>query len=990
MSSKRQHASRTLAIVLTWVDIKNAEYEVVQRIRRAARNIGVETIIVDNDGYKVWSSTEGKIGANVRITQDDCDFVISLHFESPKLYDIFSYAALWNPPDFFVGPGYVRTTLSLASHDAALSCHSTTADDHARNIFAGFGRPLEETLPTLFHSVPDFHFEPSVSETSRLFYVGINWERITGERGRHHDLLELLDAEDLIDIYGPKVFLNAEPWRGFKCYRDEIPFDGESVVKRVHSSGICLALSSKSHQKSGIMSNRLFEGLAAGAVIVANPHPFIDRYFADCVYIIDDTQAPQALADQVRDLVLAIRKDPASARARALTAQRRFREMFTLERCLTDVIAQHDQRIAQLNDRNNVASSEVTVIVEYTGLEFSILMGMIDLVSRQKRCRIDLIIVCDKRLEERFTQDLRRKKLGFYRSVRIYSDDLSSVGEQFDIEPQRRNRTGPSMFRALSDIQTPFFCFIHPDDLWFHDHVVSLAEVLEASPESSFACSGKIVEDMQIDEIAKRHLEELRFDRLADMVHCSLPREIGRFLYRTSLLDNMSKPLVSLLDSFHSRYLNVEALLRGSLVQTCRATYVHLRWQMEHIDLVYPEVEQASFVLDAYRGDKRWIERSAELRPATETTNSLALAKTPKEIGFIYELSLNSEGLSLLRGGFSSPENGAVWIDGRYARLEFLMDGPVGGHDLYLLAGGRMSKDGIPQTVSVMINGRSCGTHTVSSVPRDMWFPIPDTVNPAARRISVSVTLHHAEQVMNETGDIVLDPRHLGLYIIAVGIVPHEDAPEDQIELPTQLERAANSDGFVEQALRKLPTEIGVLQELSIGSDGLSLLRGGFSSPENEFVWVNGRYARLEFLVDAPVGGCDLFLLAGGRTSGDGAPQSISVAVNGLRCGNQMVGEALQDLRFPIPRSLSSTARRISVSLTLHHAEPVTNEAGDILDHRHLGLYVAAVGILPHEDLVVIDDAGAILDTGDAFSHSVETSFQSRAFVNPAVDLLDR
>lgn len=989
MSSEDQHNSRTLAIVLTWVDIKNAEYEVVQRIRRAARNIGVETIIVDNDGYKVWSSTEGKTGSNVRITQEDCDFVISLHFESPKLYDIFSYATLWNPPDFFVGPGYVRTTCSLASHDAALSCHSTTADDHARNIFAGFGRPLEETLPTLFHSVPDFHFEPSVSETSRLFYVGINWERITGERGRHHDLLALLDAEDLIDIYGPKVFLNAEPWRGFKCYRDEIPFDGESVVKRVHSSGICLALSSKSHQQSGIMSNRLFEGLAAGAVIIANPNPFIDRYFADCVYIIDDTQAPKALADQVRDLVLAIRKDPASARARALTAQRRFREMFTLERCLTDIIAQHDKRIAQLHERNSIPDQEITVLVEYTGLEFSLLMGMINLVSQQKRCQIDLIIVCDKRLEERFTPDFRRKKLYFFRSVRIYSDNLSSAGEQFDIEPQRRNRTGPLMLRALSDIQTPFFCFIHPDDLWFHDHVVSLAEVLEASPESSFACSGKIVEDMQIDEIAKRHLEELRFDRLADIVHCALPREIGRFLYRTSLLDNMSKPLVSLLDSFHSRYLNVEALLRGSLAQTCRATYVHLRWQMEHIDLVFPEVEQASFVLDAYRGNERWIERSAELRLATEATNSLALTKMPKEIGFIYDLSHNSEGLSLLKGGFSSPENSGVWIDGRYARLEFLMDEPVGGHDLYLLANGRVSRDGVLQTVSVMINGRSCGTHTVGSVPRDMWFPIPDTVNPVARRISVSVTLHHAEQVMNETGDVVLDPRHLGLFIIAVGIVPHEDAPEDQIQLPTQLERAATSEGFSEHALRKGPAEIGVLHELSINSDGLVFLRGGFSFPENDFVWMNGRYARMEFLVDEPVGGCDLYLLACGRASRDGASQSISVAVNGLRCGNQMVGEALQDLRFPIPRSLSSKARRISVSLTLHHAEQVMNEAGETLDHRHLGLYVAAVGILPCEDLVAIDEATAMPDTDDAFSDSVETSLHSHKFVKPVVNLLD-
>ncbi|WP_447411939.1 hypothetical protein, partial [Clostridium perfringens] len=75
------------------------------------------------------------------------DFVISLHFESPRLFDLYSYAALWNPADFYFIFGYDKSSMKLVSHNDALSCGSDLADNHALNLFRGLGRPVTD-LPT--------------------------------------------------------------------------------------------------------------------------------------------------------------------------------------------------------------------------------------------------------------------------------------------------------------------------------------------------------------------------------------------------------------------------------------------------------------------------------------------------------------------------------------------------------------------------------------------------------------------------------------------------------------------------------------------------------------------------------------------------------------------------------------------------------------------------------------------------------------------------
>ena len=73
-------------------------------------------------------------------------------------------------------------------------------------------------------------------------YCGINWEKLTGKKGRFDELLKKLDENNLISIYGPEIFHGIRPWEGYRNYKGEIPFDGISMIKEIAKCGIALVI----------------------------------------------------------------------------------------------------------------------------------------------------------------------------------------------------------------------------------------------------------------------------------------------------------------------------------------------------------------------------------------------------------------------------------------------------------------------------------------------------------------------------------------------------------------------------------------------------------------------------------------------------------------------------------------------------------------------------------------------------------------------------
>src|SRR5207237_1386987 len=96
-------------------------------------------------------------------------------------------------------------------------------------------------------------FKPALGDR-KLFYAGINWERISKKAGRHGELLKILDKTGDLRIYGPKIFKGVDVWAGYKSYMCPVPFDGTSIIRLINKAGICLCLSSAAHQESELMS----------------------------------------------------------------------------------------------------------------------------------------------------------------------------------------------------------------------------------------------------------------------------------------------------------------------------------------------------------------------------------------------------------------------------------------------------------------------------------------------------------------------------------------------------------------------------------------------------------------------------------------------------------------------------------------------------------------------------------------------------------------
>jgi hypothetical protein len=919
VTSDAERSTRSFAVVLTWPETKNAEYEVVQRIVAAGRNIGCDVYVIDNDGYPLWWSKDEPLRSDERITRNECDFVISLHFESPRLYDIFSYIALWNPPEFYHLFGYPKTSERLVSHNDILSCHSDMADDHARNIFQGFGRQLPEPFPTLFHSLSQPYLEPQVSEQSRLFYIGINWERITGEKGRHHDLLERLDDEDLIHIYGPEEFLGVQPWRGFKNYKGEIPFDGRSVLPAISDAGICLAFSAAAHQRSGIMSNRLFEGLAAGAVIIANPHPFIDKYFADCVYVIDDQVDSAELSDRVRDKVLEIRRNPAEALERARAGQDRLKEKFSLEFCLEALIAAHPQRVEAHRGETN-ADARVSVILYYIGQDIATLESMIANAVRQTHATVDVTLVCDATLHDQYKARIEQACTGAIKSLRVICDRFLPASPEGKSAPRRLKPSGPAVYKALSGLETEFFSLMHPGEHWFSDHLSTLAQALRRNPESFFASSGKISEVSAKNRKTRRSIDSLSFKYFADLVDASYQEDAGRFLFRTSLVPKLPKSLFSLLDGRETCALELWGLIAGPLAQTNYASFLQPDFLTTHSTLPQiPAEQQSEFIRDSVRGNSDWIKLRSQWLNEGGTQGHRVPRLQPNHL---YELRDGGDGLAFLREGFSQPETQFVWVDGLTARLEFEFLPSKAEQELVFSLGGRRAQQtGAVQLCTVVINDQvMLDQAPIEEGRTDLRISLPLAGETQPTKMRVTLRLHHAEQVTNSEGK-VLDPRHLGLRMFTMGVF---DATRPRLELNHLYETREGADG-----LRLIP------------------MRGGFAHPEPEFTWIDGQIAQLELELPDRTSVQELVLVVSGRRSREtGADQLCTVSVNDQVLLDQvLVKERRTELRALLPLGSGPQLSKVTITLRLKHAEQVIDAEGKIIDPRNLGLQVFAVGV---------------------------------------------
>ncbi len=319
-----------ILLISQWPNIKNGEYELIEKIKRTGYTIKV----VDFFGFDVATG----VCLNEAILYQEFDFAISFHYDTPKFLNIPTFLWVANPLEFMHLRSDYRMVLlhHLRAYDEYLYNDSGILMTHIKNVVGSEWRDAGlEMFPScsLRELVPPKVLAPrDVGTAHKVFYCGVNWERGIDRVGRAQGLLDILQEQDAADFYGPNKLEGISPWEGFSSYKGEIPFDGISMMRVMRQYGAVLAVSSPAHVRSETSSSRVFEGIAAGVPVISDENPHVKHLFGDLVYYFQGNNEEER-ARSILEALKAINENPAAARDRVMRAQILMAERFCFEPC---------------------------------------------------------------------------------------------------------------------------------------------------------------------------------------------------------------------------------------------------------------------------------------------------------------------------------------------------------------------------------------------------------------------------------------------------------------------------------------------------------------------------------------------------------------------------------------------------------------------------------------------------------------------------------
>lgn len=525
------------AVVKLWPTIKTAEDECIARLKIAAEAIGAECIEISADGYRLDQP-------EIKISQKSVDFVIHLHYDTPKNYDAFSFVALWNPINFFLEWGYARTSRNLTTHDDFLSCSSDAADHHVARMVRGTSTRLPPKFQ-LYHSTADIVHPPSLGD-GKLLYVGINWEAISGGKSRHQEVLKNLDKSGFLRIFGPYIFQGVQVWAGYESYVREVPFDGISLINEISKAGIALVLSSQSHKEAALMSNRLFESIAAGALVICDENPFAKKFFGDTLLYIDSRCSPEEIVTDIKRHMAWAQNNPAQALEMIAKAQAIFREKFNLIKNLSDIYSGLQQRKHELAHlRQGQAENNVQVLANFLMPIYSkeTLDQHLESIGTQDYSMLTSSLIVDRNISAAQRNEIAHSISLMKRPPNVIEIDYINYG----INPKitTRRRTG----EIIQELLAAAFCtnaealiMIAPNEAIFSNHVSVLAGALSRSKKTHCAATAAI--------LRRRDTAVHGVHELIDFGHVNHdgPTGFGRFIFRLSSIPKDTEIALPYLD----------------------------------------------------------------------------------------------------------------------------------------------------------------------------------------------------------------------------------------------------------------------------------------------------------------------------------------------------------------------------------------------------------------------------------------------------------
>jgi glycosyl transferase family 2/glycosyl transferase family 1 len=429
-----------------------AETEFARRIHRAACRLG-------------WEAAEVK--SSVELNEFKPDFVLALHFRTPKLTQFPTYGSMVTPPSFFTDDH--RFINNILSYDGYL-CSSELIQKWLKDILY-LTRKTYFIAPwyTTSHLIP---YSPPQIGVPRLLYAGTNWDG-----PRFGELFGRLDVEPYLDIYGPQT-----AWSHIRrSYRGTLPFDGVSILNALNAAGVGLCLHREEHCAAGAPSSRIFEIAASGAVAICQEHPFIRDTFQDSVLYLERTDDPVRLTQQISEYMQWIAQNPEDALKLSRRAYDIFSQNYTLEKLLADLAPPHQQLV----ERKKFTPSTSPKILGDKSAQFIVRVGdreaayverALESISCQSYSRVGAIVVQ-------------------YREVPNLSRVLDKYNSRLPVQLVHSSCTGcrsTQLWDGLRAVSSEYFGILDDDDLIHPNHVGLLVRLLDEFEDIGVAYSGAI------------------------------------------------------------------------------------------------------------------------------------------------------------------------------------------------------------------------------------------------------------------------------------------------------------------------------------------------------------------------------------------------------------------------------------------------------------------------------------------------------------------
>ena len=474
-----RQGSPVMGIINPWPGDMSAEAEVLTRFKRAAEENQIGYVMLDNFGHIL---DEQQRATGKFVDADSLSFILTTHYETPKVLNGFYYHTLWNPPEIPLNLDYYteRVTNNYIMNEDFLIYDSGGMSNHLRSMLMNCPRTLEGAS-MLTASFPVSAILPPQLDNPTMFYCGMNWEKQIHGTNRHEGLFKLLDRTGKIKYFGPEsvpAWGGLRPWEGYDCYVGAIPFDGFSILKEINKCGICLVLSSDIHRRAGSATNRTYEACTAGAVIISDDNEFMMRNFKDAaLFITYNKNNPSDTFRQIMEKYEWIIAHPEQALELAKRAQQIFIEKYSLDVQLNALVENHPARFKQISKdlyaRDRMQKVLVTFVLntQVAAEAYIRLDRVFRNVHGQLYQNIEVFIAADHSIAL---------------AVEQYCDEHCACAQVipmdlFDKKGSRRLTDGQAIRSMQKQTSHVYYVNTTAEEIWFYDHITSLVRALEDS-----------------------------------------------------------------------------------------------------------------------------------------------------------------------------------------------------------------------------------------------------------------------------------------------------------------------------------------------------------------------------------------------------------------------------------------------------------------------------------------------------------------------------